>query len=139
MSSSSSSAAPVRGVKLRKSTAEMPVNREFAGWRFTVTAHDAYDMPNEIFMYLRRPIYTEATTNEDEFQCVCSVADLSEYPAITPSGTPPFFRSNVIDMVFRSAREAEAAWDELYRQVQALVDALNASDRLTTVEEFHVS
>ncbi len=137
-SSSSSSETPVRGIKLRRSAQTRYVANAVDGFRFTVEAHSAYDMPNEIFLYLRRPYDPTTAETADEFSNVCSVPDLEEYPASGPTGTPPFFRESVVDLVFRSMHDADEAWAVIQRDVQVLVDTLNLNDILGVEDDVEI-
>lgn len=134
-SSSSSSASPGRGIKLRRAAQTRFVANAVDGFRFTVTAHSAHDMPNEIFLYLRRPLDPRTGDEADEFTSVCSAPDLEEYPVGEPTGTPAFFRSAEIDLVFRSQAEAAEAWELIKREVEVLVRTLNLNDELTVEDD----
>lgn len=136
--SSSSSQAQRRGIRLVRETQTRFVTNAVDGFRFTVTASDAYDMPNEIFAYVRRPLNPTLGTEADEFSHVCSVPDLEEYPAAEPTGTPPFFRLSTIDLVFRSQTDAEEAWELIQREVTVLVDTLNRNDVLSTTHDVQI-
>lgn len=137
-SSTSSSATPRRGIKLRRAAQTRFVANAVDGFRFTVTAHTAVDMPEEIFLYLRRP-YNPATAEEaDEFTSVCSAPDLEEYPVGEPIGTPAFFRLAEIDLVFRSQAEANDAWELIKREVEVLVNTLNLNDELTVEDDVQI-
>lgn len=129
-SSSSSSTAPRRSVRLRKLAQQRFVTNAVDGFRFVVEAHSAYGMPNEIFLYLRRPYNPTTGEEADEFSNVCSVPDLEEYPVGAPTGLPAFFRDSKIDLVFRSMHEADEAWAVIQHDVQVLVDTLNLNDEL---------
>ncbi len=134
-SSSSSSATPRRGIRLRRAAQTRFVANAVDGFRFTVTAHSGHDMPDEIFLYLRRPANPTTGEEADEFASVCSAPDLEEYPVGEPTGTPPFFRAAEIDLVFRSQGEADEAWELIKREVEVLVETLNLNDRLTVEED----
>lgn len=137
-SSSASSEAPRRGIRLRRAAQERFVANAVDGFRFTVTAHSAFDMPNEIFLYLRRPLDPTTGEEADEFTSVCSVPDLEEYPANGPTGTPPFFRAAEIDLVFRSQTEADEAWAVIQREVEVLVRTLNLTDELAAEADVEI-
>ncbi len=137
-SSSSSSESPRRGVQLLRAAQTRYVANAVDGFRFTVTAHDAFDMPNEIFLYLRRSLNPATGEQADEFSNVCSAPDLEEYPIGEPTSTPAFFRSAEIDLVFRSQSEAEDAWTVLQREVAVLVNTLNINDALAVTDDVQI-
>lgn len=137
-SSSTSSGTPRRGVRLRREAQTRYVVNAVDGFRFTVTAYDAYDMPNEIFLYLRRPYNPTTGEEADEFTSVCSMPDLEEYPAGAPAGVPPFFRLATIDLVFRSQALADEAWELIKREVEVLVETLRLADQLAVTEDVQI-
>lgn len=148
MSSSSSSSSPSssseasvesarRTIRLRRAAQTRFVLNAVDGFRFTVTAHSANDMPNEIFLYIRRP--ADAGSGEvDEFTCICSAPDLEEYPTEGPTGLPPFFRLAEIDLVFRSQSLADEAWTVIKRDVEVLVHTLNLNDELAVTDDIEI-
>jgi hypothetical protein len=138
MSSSSSSASSRRGIRLRKSAQTQFVINHVSGFRFTVEAYEAYDMPNEIFLYLRGLLDPTTGEEADVFSNVCSSPDLEEYPAGAPTGVPQFFRLASVDLVFRSVHEADEAWDLIQREVAVLVETLNKSDVLAVAADVEI-
>ncbi len=138
-SSQSSEAAPGRSVKLRRDAQENLDVGAVDGFRLRVTAYDAVDMDNEVFLYLRHPVSRITGRAADEFNSVCSSVDMAEYPVGEPVGTPPFFRLDTVDIVFRSVREVEDAWTVISGDVTRLVKSLNASERLSVAEEVTIT
>lgn len=131
-SSSSSVVSYSRGIRLRRFAQTRYTAGQDDAFRLVVSAYGAYLMPNEIFRFLRKT--QDFTTNEpaDEFDGVCSPADLEELTANAPEdgAQPPFFRKATVDLVFRSQREANAAWSALQQEVGVLVTTLNRMDTL---------
>ncbi len=134
-SSSAQSEAPKRGVRFRRYAQSRFVINNIDGFRFRVVAYGAFDMPNEIFRYIRRPYNPTTGAEADEFDGVCSSVDLQELPAGAPTGVPPYFRLDEIDVVFRTRAEADEAWSVLQTEFDALLDSLNAQDELGIVED----
>lgn len=137
-SSQSSSLAPGRSITLRRRAQTRFVANAVDGFRFTVEAHSARNMPAEVFLYLRRSADPTTGAAADEFSNVCSAPDLAEYPTGGPTGTPPFFRAATVDLVFRSQAEAEEAWEVLQREVRVLVDTLDKGDALGAAEDVEI-
>ena len=138
-SSSESSASITRGVSLTRSAQTPYAGKRFHGVRFTVMAHSAVLMDNEVFLYLRGTVNPETGALADRFSNVCSPPDMAEYPIDGPVGQPPFYRRSTVDLVFRSRAEAEDCWVAIQAEVQSLIDSLNRLDTLDLVDEVHLS
>jgi hypothetical protein len=121
-------ACPVYRIKL---TAATPVVAKFKGrdtFRVVITASDAEEMPNEIFLHQRTLVDPYDNTQADEFCAVTSPFDLSTYPANEPSATqsPAFFRKAVIDIFTPGVEVAEDVISEVEEQVAHLITVLTA-------------
>lgn len=105
-------------------------------FRFRVTASDAVDMANEIFLFRLRPLVPGAEDRVAEFLSICSPVDLEDYPADEPEedASPAFFRLASIDLLVRSQTLAEQLWTNIQAAVAVLIEALNASDDLDAGE-----
>ena len=124
------------GVRLKRFAQRRYTINGVDGFRFKVMAYDAYNMPNHIFRYLRKPAQP-AGMEEDVFNGVCSSVDLSEYAQDEPTAgqVPKFFRDHVVDLVFRSVHEADTAWEVIQQSVATLVNTLVFMEDLAEEEE----
>lgn len=125
-----------RRIFLERSAIENTTIGTFIGWRLRVEAHDAEDMPNEIFVYRVGTVDPNTQEQKATFQNVATPADLEELPANGPTeGQPLLFRLDVIDVVFRSPVDLESSWDLIQEDVRLLVSTLNQLDELEVQED----
>jgi hypothetical protein len=89
-------------------------------------------MSSYIFRYIRGPFSQTAGAYFEEFDGVCSPADLEEFPmdTPTPSSNPAWFRKDYIDLVFRSQTTANESWDRIVKDVEVLVSSLDLMDNI---------
>jgi hypothetical protein len=96
-------------------------------------------MPSEIFVY---QIDTDEKTVEgDKFRCIAAVNDLYEFPTC-PTGILkqddyqiPYYRKDRVELVFRSAEEAEVAWGIIKEDRDDLVANFCATERMDQIEK----
>jgi hypothetical protein len=98
-------------------------------WPITVQAR-GINISSDIFVY--RAGKQGDPYESDQFSCVASVSQLDEIPAnrvvrLNAEQQIPWYRASQIDMVFRSASEAEAFWVTLQEEIALLVDNYNLS------------
>lgn len=105
------------------------------GFRITVVADSEYLMPSKIFAYRNLVAQPGASSQTAVFDHICSPADLEEYPedSPAPNSTPGWFRTDFVDIVFRSRALAMAAWSDIRADVADLKASLDAMDVLTTL------
>lgn len=134
-SSSSQVQSESHGVRLKKFVQERYVINNVDGYRMKVEAYDANHMSSSIFRYIRGPFSQTIGAYSEEFDGICSPADLEEFPVDTPTlnANPAWFRKDYIDLVFRSQATAEEAWGRIVKDVTTLVASLDLMD--TIVEE----
>lgn len=113
------------------------VNFEFIGaYRLRVVATDLCDSDTDpnVFLFRRDLPNPYTGTVQDTFFTICSPVDMAEYPVGGPDiALPyPFWRTNVIELDFRSVALADEAWTLIVREVDALLKAL---DRLELLKE----
>ena len=121
-------------LELKRSAQSVYVEGRTQGYRFTVEVIEAQGISDKIFVYLRKIINGEIF---DEFTNIASPADLAEYPADEPVeaiGTPPFFRLNAIDLVFRTEDLAEDAWIQIQQDCAQLIQSTNYMNNLDIEE-----
>lgn len=112
---------------------------DLQGYRFTVTAHDAVNMPNEVFRMYEQPLDPIAQTRTPVYDGVATISDLTNLP-INAAVPPDYhYRVAMIDVDFTSEVGGEDAWDTIKSDVEALVSSLAASDRLINEETVQFS
>jgi hypothetical protein len=124
--------ATARRVRLVYSPQSVPSGQQ--GFRFTIDVDSANLMAAEIFKMYRRPIDPAApTVTTDDFISVCTSQELASLPANAPTDdSDGYWRSAHLDQTKDTAELAETARDEIYTDVQALKDDLDAQDNLGT-------
>lgn len=102
-----------------------------SGFRFTVVADMANDMPAEMFTLYRRPVDpNNPDTTTDDFLNVASPAELTSLPINAPTSVPGSFRSASLDVTYETQSLAEQAWSDIQAAVTTLKDNLDAQDTL---------
>ena len=104
------------------------------GFRFTVVAHDAVNMPNEIFRMYEQPLDPIAQTRTPVFDGIATPEDLQNLPINAPVPPEYHYRVLSIDVVYSSTIAGEDAWESIKVDTAKLVESLAASD-LLIVEE----
>jgi len=123
-----------------KLTFQSPDITEFLGrntLRMVVTASDAEDLPNEIFLHQKTVVNMALAETQDEFVAICSPYDLSDYPADTPTPTqsPQFFRKATIDILLPGIGYFQDVKNEIEAQVRHLLTLLPQLDNLEVTDE----
>lgn len=118
-----------------KLTPEMPELARFLGrdyYRVRITASDAENMPNEIFVFQKTLVNAATEETQDEFVCVAGPFDITSYPVGSPADdqTPPYFRLAEFDVLLPSSSLAVEFIADVQAQVNALINALRSLDRL---------
>jgi hypothetical protein len=127
--SSAGGASAGRGITLLPSRQERYVQGVVDGFRLKVRAVEATLMTNLIFRHVR--VEGGLGREVDEFDGVCSSVDLEELPALAPvAGRTPLYRTDEVDLVFRSRAEADTAWQLLVADVTTLVRTLDLMDEM---------
>lgn len=95
------------------------------------------DVPAEVFVFERRPVNSVTGDIEDLFQSVASPVDLTLFPvdAPDPQLSDAFFRKSFVEVDLYSQEEFDQFWSLLSTHVCALLDALDATDRMGVKEE----
>ncbi len=107
-------------------------------YRMAVAASGASEMPNEVFLLNRRPSNPAVPDSSpvDDYQGVCSPADIQAYAVDNPSEGQSLFRSATISLTRATEIDADADWSDIKASVQQLKDSLDAGDRLDSIETF---
>ena len=103
------------------------------GFRIALACTRAQGMPNELFAFRLEPVNPAAgVPPRGIFSHVCSPTDLEEFPvgAPYPNASPPWFRLDTVDLVFRSRATADETMQGLLAEITALKGALDALDDL---------
>jgi hypothetical protein len=107
-------------------------------WILKVTAvSTTAGLPSEIFVY--RSAGAADPYNEASFECVASLSQIEELgltPITLVDSQIPFYRSAVLELVFRSAEELEYYWGEIKSDALDLLENLTAATTLTTQESY---
>lgn len=93
-------------------------------------------MEGEIFVFHAGK--AEDVIEGDRFECVASLSQMLELPKNKPATGLPFYRLNQLDMICRTAVEAEETYQKIKKDVEALVDNLNAAALLLPVETVEI-
>ena len=142
----------IRLTRLDSDSQELPEALRQA-WPVTVLA-EGTNMDDHVFVY--HVGKADDPIQGDKFECVASVNQMHELPktqgvSLTTETGIPFYRSNVLEYVCRSAEEAERIWKEVVNQVQMLVRNWNSalrmkgtafaviSEELATMSDFSMS
>lgn len=120
-------------IVLVRSGMSIYVSGRTQGYRMTIQAQDAVVLPNEVFVYQRKPSYKDPGY-EDVFTNIASPSDLEEYPITTPVGNVPFFRLAAVDLVFRNVSLADDAWKGIQNDMKQLIETLKFFDSLVVQE-----
>ncbi len=101
-------------------------------WPVSILA-EGVGIDDHIFVY--QVGKTEDPIMGDKFECVASVNQLMEIPkdlgtSLTTVTGIPFYRSNILEYVCRSADEAQRIWEEVVKEVELLVKNWDASKNL---------
>lgn len=123
-----------RQITLVRSATRIVNPGDIQGYRYTVTAENAVDMPNEIFRMFNRPLDPTIGTVVSEFNGVCSPGDLRDLPINAPIPPGILFRVSFIDLTFRSPDEGEEQWEAIKFETKELVRSLDALDLLLIQE-----
>lgn len=123
-----------RQITIVRSATEVLNVGDIQGYRYTVTAQNAVDMPNEIFRMFNRPLDPTIGTVVSEFNGICSPGDLVDLPINAPIPPEIRFRVAFIDLTFRDPSEGEAQWDSIKFETRELVRSLDDLDNLLIQE-----
>lgn len=123
-----------RQITIVRSATEVFNVGDIQGYRYTVQAQDAVDMPNEIFRMFNRPLDPTIGTVVSEFNGICSPGDLATLPINAPIPPEIRFRVSFIDLTFRSPIEGEDQWESIKFETRELVRSLDDLDNLLIQE-----
>jgi hypothetical protein len=94
-------------------------------------------MPGEVFVY--KINLNGKPVEGDTFNHVACVNDLIEYPKVRTVGSEdvlaqiPFYRKSQVDLILRSAKEADTVWEMIKTDVEELVENWHAAETLKAV------
>lgn len=112
-------------------------------WPVRITAVSTISgLPSEIFVY--HAVGQDSATNEDLFECVASVQQITELPATAPQGDPtgkliPYYRKAVLEAHCRSADEADELWDKVKDDANDLVVNFRAFGNMTATDTYVIA
>lgn len=105
-----------------------------SAWPISITA-SGVDMPSEIFVYHAGDYLQQG----DVFEVVASPLQLQELPTETKQPGCPYYRRSRLDLLCRSAEEAEYVWLTVKEEVEFLVRDFNSSTNLLEQEQITFS
>lgn len=125
-----------RGITLTRSIQSIYTSAAGNGYRFTVTASNGTNMPNEIFRYTQQVFDYITNDKQSVFEGICTAEQLASLPIGAPAPTDPnfYFRSTTIDVVCPTRDMANQMWLDIQSDVAILVKALNQQDVLSISE-----
>ncbi len=126
------------GIKLATEVSRYKVSDELDGRRLRVTATEARNVSDAIFVYLTRPVSPSNPTELiADFHKVASSVDLEELPEDEPypNSLPPWFRLNFVDLLFPSNSQLDECLAAIKEDVATLITTLEVADRLTAQDE----
>jgi len=92
---------------------------------------DSRNLTPHVFRILHRPgVPRNEPLTEDQFNGVCSPADLEEFPEAAPTGVPAFYRTDRAAILFLSRQRALETWDALLDEIKKLLVSMDRCDRL---------
>lgn len=132
--------AKIRLTKFVSEDESLPLAQRQA-WPVTIMA-EGDNMDEHIFVY--HVGRAEDPIPGDRFECVASVNQMYEIPknqgvSLTTQTGIPYYRSNILEYVARSADEAEEIWNKVVEEVSWLVKNWNASLKLKAVSSVEIS
>ena len=119
-----------RGLTLAKYGQSQFIEGVTQGYRLVIQASDAFNVSENVFLYQRGEIDPETGLRTDNFVAICSPVDLEEYPSLEPGETDRHFRLSGVDLLFRSPEDANDTWEDIYNDVDELIETLNMMDTL---------
>jgi hypothetical protein len=134
-------ATPTAHVKLVRADLQLVDNQFLKVYRLRIDAAEIKGFAdNRIFVYARKPVDPYTQFVPDEFQCVASVVDMTEYPGDEPDplGAVPFFRLSYVELDVRAALLVEEIWTAIQAEVCILCQAIDAAQTLTQTQEVWV-
>ena len=122
-------------IRLTRSSQQPHDVGNLQGYFFTVTAHDAVGMPNEIFRMYQKPLDPIAGTRTSQFNGIATPTELTSLPINAP--VPPnyyYYRVASFDVVYENVPFGDLTWETIKKDTQALVDSLIAGQVLAIGE-----
>jgi hypothetical protein len=107
-----------------------PLTESNDGYRVRCVASDAVAMSDKVFRYVRKPKNPNDVSANDEFNGVCSPADLVDFTISAPLSylDPQFFRLNSLDIIVGTREAAETFIQDLTNEVEQLKFSLDKFD-----------
>lgn len=132
--------AKIRLTRFASEDEALPLAQRQA-WPVTILA-EGVNMDEHIFVY--HVGKAEDPIPGDRFECVASVNQMYEIPknqgvSLTTQTGIPYYRSNVLEYVARTAEEAEEIWTKVQQEVEWLVKNWNSALRLKAISSVEIS
>ena len=125
-------------IKIQPSSMVRFVEGRTQGFRLKAAVVEAVDVTSDIFVYQIKS-QPGFTGKDFHFVNIASPSDIEEYPAGIPDDLndpdiEPFFRTDNIDLVFRSAQAVDEALEKIDQDVESLIEALNLMEELQALQ-----
>lgn len=128
-----------RRIRLTRYAATIVTSNNYGAYRLRieVTAVEGPDLDENIFIYRRNPPSAYTTQSCDVFEAVSGPPQL----AATPAGEPdpdmnwPYYRLNYVELDVASVAQADAIWQEILDEVNALVFAMDRLSALQAIQD----
>lgn len=124
------------GITLMREEIESYIYGRTTGYRLRITASNAVNMTDKIFLYQRERFSSLDDTTRDILVAVCKPGDLYEYPEDAPVGDIWYFRKNVVDVVEASIDAIEEDWQALRNDTLELLRAMEKNKLLSVTEVY---
>lgn len=108
--------------KSYRNTPNLP--HALTGYLLKVSVDIANNIDRNIFVWIRDVQSNFSPSMRDTFDSIASVGELEWLPVGEPDpNSSNFYRSDTVELMFESARELEAGWKKISRQVKWLAEA----------------
>ena len=100
-----------------------------SAYRLRISVESVIGVTKDVFLYQREPDTGLTAQTKDSFQCVCSAADLEQFPVGALNlGEPTFYRLDWIDVVEEELETIEAIWQDVNSAARSLEIQLDDLD-----------
>lgn len=126
-----------RGIKLVRSAVVDANYWYLKVWRLRIdVAAVSGGMDPYVFLFARGDPDPNSGEVVDTFETVCTVADMSYWPVgdPDPEAENPYYRSDFVELDFKSQQEFDQAWEIISKAVNDLRCALDLADALEVTE-----
>lgn len=121
-------------------TAQTTVNPGITqSYTFSVTASNGVNTQTEIFRMHRRPLDPIAQTTTNDFDGICTPADIQNLPINAPISPNTYFRVNYILVTYENQSDGEDSWVAIQSATLTLMKSLQANSELVVSDTVTIS